>query len=156
MFLVCQSCALQRCKWRFLIKTVLSVAGACATLAFAAPQTASAKQDAFIAGKTVRAAKSAGAQYMAGVFMEQIVSGRTLENADWTQTIKSNGTQSSEVLDGSWSDAGTWLIVGNQFCREPQATHGKTISSDVYYTDRVLRFAEDANPRDRRGWHETS
>lgn len=77
-------------------------------MAFAAPQTASAEQDAFIAAKTVRAAKSVGAQYMADVSMEQIVSGRTLGNVDWIQTIKSNGTQSSEVLDGSWSDAGTW------------------------------------------------
>ena len=130
----------------------LAVAASLTVFTLNGPLSAGPAED-FLNAKTVKQARAAGAQQISGASIQKIMAGRTFKQADWTWTIKKNGTQSSKATDGSWSDAGTWQIKGNQYCRESGATEGKTICSDVYFLGRDLRFTQDANPKKLLDWH---
>jgi len=111
-----------------------------------------ADQAAFRSAETVREIRALGAQQMAGQSIQQVLSGRTFDNPDWTWRVRANGTHASAAKDGSWTDEGTWSVVGNQYCRSSGATEGRTICSDVYFLGRDLRFSQDANPRRLLNW----
>lgn len=133
---------------KFVVATAFFVA---TFLGAAAP--AVADQAAFRTADTVREIQALGAKQVAGQSLQHLLSGRSFDHPEWTWDIRANNTHFSRAKDNSWTDEGTWEIVGNQYCRSSQATQGRTLCSDVYVLGRDLRFTEDRRPRRLLDWY---
>jgi hypothetical protein len=96
-----------------------------------------------------------GGKVMDGATIQKTFSGKTLKGKGWSWTIKSDGAQSSKASDNSWTDAGTWHVQGDQFCRQSTTAKGSELCSSVYSVGHDIRFTDPRNPGKLHDWYLT-